>query len=170
MHVIFEYQIHQFVCMCIIYTDTYVSVLFASRFGHCKEIASTKAKLCKNQYINGNFVCFDDWPEMLTFSELHIFCHFIPPSRSQDPNTSWLTWIQMNPTEGPQPPKSHENWDLHLGGQSIGGNDMEDCFPRNTLQGTRKHIPPNAKARKSLTQKRLGRGPRITGIIGKLNL
>ena len=31
MHVIFEYQIHQFVCMCIIYTDTYVSFLFARR-------------------------------------------------------------------------------------------------------------------------------------------
>ena len=52
-------------------------------------------------------------------------------------------------------------------GQSIGGNDMEDCFPRIFLQGTRKHIPPNGKAGKSLTQKWLGRGLRITGIIWK---
>lgn len=29
MHVIFEYQIHQFVCMCIIYTDTYPFYLLA---------------------------------------------------------------------------------------------------------------------------------------------
>ena len=38
-------------------------------------------------------------------------------------------------------------------GQSIGGNDMEDCFPRITLQGTRKHIPTKRESQKIIDSK-----------------